>query len=97
MTEPTLQTLDVNGLPMRVAMQGSGPLVLLCDGFPANDERAGTIFLWPRRVVDGAIARDWFGGQANRQPREALRGPSNSPVGADLGCFGGAGEVHREC
>jgi pimeloyl-ACP methyl ester carboxylesterase len=34
MTEPSLQTLDVNGLRMQVAMQGSGPLVLLCHGFP---------------------------------------------------------------
>jgi pimeloyl-ACP methyl ester carboxylesterase len=33
-TEPTLQTLDVNGLRMQVAIQGSGPLVLLCHGFP---------------------------------------------------------------
>ena len=34
MTEPTLQTVDVNSLRMQVAMQGSGPLVLLCHGFP---------------------------------------------------------------
>jgi pimeloyl-ACP methyl ester carboxylesterase len=30
----SIQTLDVNGLRMRVAVQGSGPLVLLCHGFP---------------------------------------------------------------
>jgi hypothetical protein len=29
-----MQTLDVNGLRMQVAVQGSGPLVLLCHGFP---------------------------------------------------------------
>lgn len=34
MTALTMQTLDVNGLRMQVAMQGSGPLVLLCHGFP---------------------------------------------------------------
>jgi pimeloyl-ACP methyl ester carboxylesterase len=34
MTEPTFQHLDVNGLRMKVAIQGSGPLVLLCHGFP---------------------------------------------------------------
>ena len=34
MREPSLRTLDVNGLRMRVAVQGSGPLVLLCHGFP---------------------------------------------------------------
>ena len=30
----SMQTLDVNGLRMQVAMQGSGPLVPLCHGFP---------------------------------------------------------------
>ena len=35
MTTPlTLQTIDVNRLRMQVASQGSGPLVLLCHGFP---------------------------------------------------------------
>ena len=34
MTEPALQTLAVNGIQMRVATQGTGPLVLLCHGFP---------------------------------------------------------------
>ena len=30
----SMQTLDVNGLRMQIAVQGSGPLVLLCHGFP---------------------------------------------------------------
>lgn len=34
MNEPHLETLDINGLRMQVARQGSGPLVLLCHGFP---------------------------------------------------------------
>jgi pimeloyl-ACP methyl ester carboxylesterase len=29
-----LQTLSVNGIRMRLAMQGAGPLVVLCHGFP---------------------------------------------------------------
>lgn len=33
---PTLHTLDTGGLRMRVAVQGSGPLVLLCHGFPES-------------------------------------------------------------
>lgn len=33
-TALSTQTLDVNGLRMQVAIQGSGPLVLLCHGFP---------------------------------------------------------------
>lgn len=34
MNEPHLETLEINGLRMRVVTQGSGPLVLLCHGFP---------------------------------------------------------------
>lgn len=34
MDPPELQHLSVNGIGMRVATQGSGPLVLLCHGFP---------------------------------------------------------------
>ena len=34
MAEPALQTLAINGIQMRVATQGTGPLVLLCHGFP---------------------------------------------------------------
>ena len=34
MSTPAMQMLDVNGLRMQVAVQGSGPLVLLCHGFP---------------------------------------------------------------
>jgi len=31
---PAVQTLQASALRMRVATQGSGPLVLLCHGFP---------------------------------------------------------------
>ena len=36
MNEPEVQTLSVNGIRMRVAMQGSGPMVLMCHGFPES-------------------------------------------------------------
>ena len=36
MNEVTLQTLPLNGIHIRVAVQGSGPLVLLCHGFPES-------------------------------------------------------------
>lgn len=36
MDEPQLETLQVGGLRMRVATQGSGPLVILCHGFPES-------------------------------------------------------------
>ena len=34
MSEPVLQMIEVQGLRMHVAIQGSGPVVLLCHGFP---------------------------------------------------------------
>lgn len=34
MTEPMHQTLSLNGIRMHVGSQGSGPLVILCHGFP---------------------------------------------------------------
>jgi pimeloyl-ACP methyl ester carboxylesterase len=34
MNAPQIETLAVNGIHMRVATQGTGPLVLLCHGFP---------------------------------------------------------------
>ena len=36
MTEPQLEVLEVGTIRMRVASQGSGPLVLLCHGFPES-------------------------------------------------------------
>ncbi len=36
MSEPKLQTLQINGIRMRVAEQGSGPLVLFCHGWPES-------------------------------------------------------------
>jgi pimeloyl-ACP methyl ester carboxylesterase len=36
MTEPTHRTLEANGIRIHVAEQGSGPLVLLCHGFPES-------------------------------------------------------------
>jgi pimeloyl-ACP methyl ester carboxylesterase len=36
MTEATFQTLQVNGIRMRIAEQGRGPLVLFCHGWPES-------------------------------------------------------------
>ncbi len=36
MNQPKLQTLQINGMRMRVAEQGSGPLVLFCHGWPES-------------------------------------------------------------
>ncbi|MFZ2649699.1 MAG: alpha/beta hydrolase [Burkholderiaceae bacterium] len=36
MNEPKFQTLSVNGIKMRVAEQGNGPLVLFCHGWPES-------------------------------------------------------------
>jgi pimeloyl-ACP methyl ester carboxylesterase len=35
-SEPILETLKVNGIAMRVASQGKGPLVIMCHGFPES-------------------------------------------------------------
>ena len=36
MDAPTHQSIETNGIRLRVAIQGDGPLVLLCHGFPAT-------------------------------------------------------------
>ncbi len=36
MTEPTFRSLQANGIEMRVAEQGTGPLVLFCHGWPES-------------------------------------------------------------
>ena len=36
MSEPQLQTLQINGIRMRVAEQGRGPMVLFCHGWPES-------------------------------------------------------------
>ncbi len=36
MTEPKFNTLPINGIQMRIAEQGSGPLVLFCHGWPES-------------------------------------------------------------
>ena len=36
MNDPNLRTEQVNRIRMRIATQGSGPLVLMCHGFPES-------------------------------------------------------------
>src|SRR5258708_39584231 len=36
MTQPTHRTINTNGIQMHMAEQGSGPLVLMCHGFPES-------------------------------------------------------------
>jgi pimeloyl-ACP methyl ester carboxylesterase len=36
MTEPILETLQLDDIRMRVASQGSGPMVLFCHGWPES-------------------------------------------------------------
>ena len=38
-SEPRLHTLHVNGINMRIAEQGTGPLVLFCHGWPEHPWR----------------------------------------------------------
>lgn len=45
MTDTRYQMIDVNGLRMRVATQGEGPVVLLCHGFPE------TAYAWRHQLA----------------------------------------------
>ena len=36
MSEPILRTIRANGINLRIAEQGSGPVVLLCHGVPES-------------------------------------------------------------
>jgi pimeloyl-ACP methyl ester carboxylesterase len=72
MTDPTLQTLDVNGIRMRVATQGVGPLVLMCHGFPES------WYSWRQQL--GALAAAGYRGAA---PDMRGYGGTDAPPEAD--------------
>jgi pimeloyl-ACP methyl ester carboxylesterase len=36
MTQATHRTIKTNGIQMHIAEQGSGPLVVMCHGFPES-------------------------------------------------------------
>ena len=74
MSELQLQTMEVNGLRMRVATAGTGPLVLLCHGFPE---------LWCSwRAQLGALAAAGF-----RVAAPDMRGYGGTDAPADLAAY----------
>src|SRR5471032_1838154 len=52
MSEPTQRTIESNGIRLNIAEQGSGPLVLLCHGFPES------WYSWRHQI--GALAAAGF-------------------------------------
>src|SRR5579871_48318 len=52
MSEPTQRMIETNGIRLNIAEQGSGPLVLLCHGFPES------WFSWRHQI--GALAAAGF-------------------------------------
>lgn len=72
MTDLSYRTLDVNGIRMRVAEQGSGPLVLLCHGFPE------TSYAWRHQLA--ALAEAGYRAVA---PDLRGYGGTDRPAGTD--------------
>ncbi len=72
MTEPSLEILQVGAIRMRVALQGSGPLVLLCHGFPES------WYAWRSQIAALAAA-----GYRAAAPDMRGYGGTDAPAGAD--------------
>ena len=71
------RTVETNGIRMRVAEQGAGPLVLLCHGFPES------WYSW-RHQLDGARGRGLSRGRA--RTCAATAGPTSPPRSTSTRC-----------
>jgi pimeloyl-ACP methyl ester carboxylesterase len=92
MSEPTHRTVEANGIRIHIAEQGSGPLVLLCHGFPES------WYSWRHQlkalaeVGFHAVAPDMRGyGQSDR-PAEIERYSLFHLVGDMIGVLDALGE-----
>ncbi len=74
MTAITHRMVDTNGIRMHVAEQGSGPLVLLCHGFPES------WYSWRHQI--GALAAAGF-----RAVAPDMRGYGETDSPADIGSY----------
>ncbi len=72
MNEPAISTFEVNGLRMRVAVEGTGPLVVLCHGFPE------LWYSWRHQL--GALAAAGY-----RAVAPDMRGYGGTDAPADIG------------
>ena len=92
MSEPTHRSVEANGIRIHIAEQGSGPLVLLCHGFPES------WYSWRRQLKAlaeagfHAVAPDMRGyGQSDR-PTEIERYSLFHLVGDMIGVLDALGE-----
>src|SRR5919109_3855620 len=92
MSQPTLRVVDANGIRMRIAEQGRGPLVLLCHGFPES------WYSWrhqlPALAQAGyhAVAPDMRGYGGTDAPAEIERYTQLHHVGDMVGVLDALGE-----
>ncbi len=73
MTEPVLETLQLDDIRMRVATQGSGPLVLFCHGWPES---------WYSAASDGRSGRGRFSSRGAGHARHCCDRTSVAPSSA---------------
>jgi hypothetical protein len=97
MSEPTHRTVEANGIRIHFAEQGSGPLVLLCHGFPES------WYSWRHQLVAlsaagfHAVAPDMRGYGLTDRPAEIERYTLFHLVGDMVGVLDALGEMvaHR--
>lgn len=93
MTEPQLQTLQLDDIRMRVASQGKGPLVLFCHGWPES------WYSWRHQMAAvaaagyRAVAPDMRGYGGTDAPRDASRYTLLHLVGDMVGLLKALGET----
>jgi epoxide hydrolase A/B len=92
MNQPTLRTIEANGIRIHLAEQGSGPLVLLCHGFPES------WYSWRHQLAAladagfHAVAPDMRGYGSTDRPAEIERYTLFHLVGDMVGILDALGE-----
>jgi pimeloyl-ACP methyl ester carboxylesterase len=93
MSQPILRVVEANGIRMRIAEQGAGPLVVLCHGFPES------WYSWrhqlPALAAAGfhAVAPDMRGYGGTDRPDDVTRYTLLHLVGDMVGLLGALGET----
>ena len=94
MTETAHRTIETNGIRMHIAEQGSGPLVVLCHGFPESwyswRHQLGAL----ARAGFHAVAPDMRGYGGTDAPAEIDRYTQLHHVGDVVGLLDALGERH---
>ena len=93
MSQPIMRVVEANGIRMRIAEQGAGPLVVLCHGFPES------WYSWrhqlPALAAAGfhAVAPDMRGYGGTDRPDDVTRYTLLHLVGDMVGLLGALGET----